>query len=159
MADPARLTASRGGDRAAATRLINKINVIIADATTTRLQKIHELQKKIANLEAKMATNIEGLDEAIPEELEPEDVAAEMDAADIHNKTLHGNKEGFTFQLRTLQDVEDAANAALALTTAPIGPATISTPDPSASVLPKLDLPVFKGDILDWSNFWDVFES
>jgi CxxC motif-containing protein len=26
-------------------------------------------------------------------------------------------------------------------------------------VLPKLDLPVFKGDILDCSNFWDVFES
>ncbi len=154
----ARLTASRGGNRAAATRLVNKINDIIADATTTRLQKIHELQNKIENLEAKMAT-IEVLDEAILEELEPEDVAAEMNAADIHKQTLRDNKDGFTFQLRTLQDAEDAANATLALATAPIGPATIATPGPSASVLPKLDLPIFKWDILDWSSFWDVFES
>jgi polyhydroxyalkanoate synthesis regulator phasin len=63
-------TRSRGGNRAAATRLVNKINDIITDATTTRFQKIHELQNKIAHLEAKMAT-IEGLDEAISKELEP----------------------------------------------------------------------------------------
>ncbi len=158
MADPARLTASRGGNRAAATRLVNKINDIIADATTTRPQKIHELQNKIANLETKMAT-IEDIDAAIQGELDPEDVEAEIEAADISNQTLRDAKDGFTFQLRTLQDAEDAANAALALATAPIVPATAATPGPSASVLPKLDLPTFKGDILQWSSFWDVFES
>jgi hypothetical protein len=47
----ARLTASRGGNRAAATRLINRINTIVADVATTRAQKIHELQNKIENLE------------------------------------------------------------------------------------------------------------
>ncbi|KZR96753.1 Uncharacterized protein APZ42_008724, partial [Daphnia magna] len=77
----ARLTASRGGNRAAATRLINKITDIIADATQTRAQKIHELQNKIANLEAKMAT-IEGIDAAIQEELDPEEVQAEIEQAD-----------------------------------------------------------------------------
>jgi len=158
MADPARLTASRGGNRAAATRLVNKITDIIADGTTARAQKIHELQNKIANLEAKIAT-IEEIDAAIQEELDPDYVAAEMDAADINNQTFRDAKDGFTFQLRMLQDAEDAANAALALATAPIVPATTATPGPSASALPKFDLPIFKGDILHWSSFWDVFES
>lgn len=43
MADIARLIAQRGGNRAAATRAINMITVILADATRSRLQKIHEL--------------------------------------------------------------------------------------------------------------------
>jgi hypothetical protein len=63
------------------------------------------------------------------------------------------------FQLKTLQDAEAAANANLALATAPVVPAAPATPGPSASMLPKLDLPTFKGDIFQWSSFWDVFES
>jgi hypothetical protein len=107
-----------------------------------------------------MAT-VEGLDEAIQEELDPADVEADIEADDISNQTLRDAKECFAFQLWTLQlqDAEDAANAALALATTPIVPAATATPGPSASALPKLDLPIFKGDILHWSSFWEVVES
>ncbi|EFX70010.1 hypothetical protein DAPPUDRAFT_113063 [Daphnia pulex] len=132
MADPARLTASRGGNRAAAIRLINRITNIVADGATTRAQKIHELQKKIVSLEDKITT-IEDIDKAIQEELEPEDVEAEIEAADTHNQTLRDARDGFTFQLKTLQDAEDAANATLALATAPVVPAAPATPGPSAN--------------------------
>ncbi|XP_046657044.1 uncharacterized protein LOC124350050 [Daphnia pulicaria] len=155
----ARLTASRGGNRAAATRLINRINTIVADVAITRAQKIHELQDKIESLEEKIAT-IANIDNAIQDELDPEDVQAEIEAADTNNQTYRDARAGFTFQLKTLQDEEAAANAILALATAPVVPAAAAaTPGPSASMLPKLDLPSFKGDILQWSSFWDVFES
>ncbi|EFX72317.1 hypothetical protein DAPPUDRAFT_254614 [Daphnia pulex] len=143
----ARLTASRGGNRAAATRLINRINTIVADVATTRAQKIHELQNKIENLEEKMAT-IADIDRAIQDELDPEDVQTEIEAADTHNQTY-----------RRLYISTENANANLAQATAPVVPAAPSTPGPSASMLPKLDLPTFKGDILQWSSFCDVFES
>ena len=29
----------------------------------------------------------------------------------------------------------------------------------SKAKLPKLDLPVFKGDITEWTTFWDMYES
>jgi hypothetical protein len=155
----ARLTASRGGNRAAATRLINRINTIVADVAITRAQKIHELQEKIESLEEKIATRA-NIDNAIQDELDPEDVQAEIEAADTNNQTYRDARAGFTFQLKTLQDEEAAANAILALATAPVVPAAAAaTPGPSASMLPKLDLPSFKGDILQWSSFWDVFES
>ncbi|EFX65465.1 hypothetical protein DAPPUDRAFT_264621 [Daphnia pulex] len=70
------------------------INDIIADGTTTRPPKIHELQNKIANLEAKMAT-VEGLDKAIQEELDPADVEIEIEADDISNQTLRDAKDCF----------------------------------------------------------------
>jgi hypothetical protein len=139
----ARLTASRGGNRAAATRLINRINTIVADVAITRAQKIHELQDKIESLEEKMAT-IANIDNAIQDELDPEDVQAEIEAADTNNQPYRDARAGFTFQLKTLQDEEAAANPILALVTAPVVPAAAAaTPGPSASMLPKLDLPTF----------------
>ncbi|EFX68716.1 hypothetical protein DAPPUDRAFT_329843 [Daphnia pulex] len=129
----ARLTASHGGNRAAATRLINRINTIVADVAITRAQKIHELQDKIESLEEKMAT-IANIDNAIQDELDPEDVQAEIEAADTNNQTYRDARAGFTFQLKTLQDEEAAANAILALTTAPVVPAAAATPGPSATL-------------------------
>ncbi|EFX67741.1 hypothetical protein DAPPUDRAFT_261131 [Daphnia pulex] len=101
---------------------------------------------------------IEGYDAAIFNEIDDEDLQAEMDATDAINQTIRDASDNFMFQLKTLQDAEDAANAALALATAPVV-TVAATPGPSASVLPKLDLPSFQGDILHWSSFWDVFES
>jgi hypothetical protein len=45
-----------------------------------------------------MAT-VEGLDEAIQEELDPADVEADIEADDISNQTLRDAKECFAFQL------------------------------------------------------------
>ncbi|KZS03359.1 Uncharacterized protein APZ42_033939 [Daphnia magna] len=116
---------------------------MVNDATTTSAQKIHELRRKIDKLQGIIMT-IKGLDTAIFDETDAADLVTEIDAADNNNRTLHDAKEGFDFQLRTLQDAEDAVNAA----NAPAPPANATAPVPSDSALPKLDLPIFKGDIL-----------
>jgi hypothetical protein len=43
-----------------------------------------------------MAT-IADIDKAIQDELDPEDVQAEIEAADTHNQTYRDAKDGFTF--------------------------------------------------------------
>lgn len=118
---------------------------MVNDATTTSAQKIHELRRKIDKLQG-IITTIKGLDTAIFDETDAADLVTEIDAADNNNRTLHDAKEGFDFQLRTLQDAEDAVNAA----NAPAPPANAAAPVPSDSALPKLDLPIFKGEILLW---------
>jgi len=156
MTDLTRLTALRRGNRGAATRLVNKISDIIADAATSRAQKIHELTRKIADLETKI-TVIEGFDNSILDELDAADLATEMETADTNNQTLRDARVGFDFQLQTLREAEAAANATLA--PAPAHPPIHIAPGPSASVFPKFDLPSLKGDILLWPSFWDVFEA
>jgi hypothetical protein len=59
LPDTARLNGLRGGNRSVATRLINRITNILADATHSRTKKIHELHSKITALDAKL-TAIEG---------------------------------------------------------------------------------------------------
>lgn len=142
MADIARLNAQRGGNRAAATRAINKITDILADATQSRLQKIHELTRKLANLEAKFAM-IEGFETNIFEESKVAGLQVVIDNADQHNQVVRDAIDNFMFQMNTLQAAEDTANAALVLPVPAPG-----TTAPSASALPKLEQPIFKGDIL-----------
>ncbi|EFX65344.1 hypothetical protein DAPPUDRAFT_333259 [Daphnia pulex] len=131
MADTARLNGLRGGNRSAATRLINRINNILADAALSRTQKIHELQSKVTALDAKL-TAIEGYDAAIFNEIDDDDLQAEMDDTDASNQTIRDASDNFMFQLKTLQDAEDAANATLALATAPVV-TVAATPGSSAT--------------------------
>ncbi|XP_057379622.1 uncharacterized protein LOC130701716 [Daphnia carinata] len=127
---------------------------IVANNDQTRVQKIHELRRKLADLETKIAA-IETLDNAIFTQTDPSDLEEEMDGADNTNQILRDARDNFEFQLAAFQSEEDAATAALA----PQLPLVPVAPTPSASALPKFDLPVFKGDILLWSSFWDVFEA
>ncbi|KAI9558424.1 hypothetical protein GHT06_015206 [Daphnia sinensis] len=158
MADRTRLIAQRGGHRSVATRLMDKITDIVDNPNLTRAQKIHELQRKVADFKTKLVT-IEVLDTAIFTETDTTELEAEMDAADTNNQSIRDAIDNFEFQLKDLQNIEDAELAALAPPLPAAAAAAVITTTPSASALPKLDLPVFKGDVLLWSSFWDVFEA
>ena len=67
-----------------------------------------------------------------------------MDNADQTNQVIRDARDNFEFRLTTLQDAENAANPALAIPAVPLAvPGLPVLPLPSASALPKLELPVF----------------
>jgi hypothetical protein len=73
--------------------------------------------------------------------------------------TLNANAECFTSEI--CDNISSNKSAALN-SHVPLPATNVNYGLPVASVdnrLPKLDLPLFHGDILEWNTFWDTYES
>ena len=79
MADLARLITFLRANRGAATRPINTVNNLIADATLSGTHLIHQLRRKIDSLERKL-TLIEQFDNDIFQLNAAADLEAEVDS-------------------------------------------------------------------------------
>ena len=47
----------------------------------------------------------------------------------------------------------------LASSTTSVMPTSVPTPSPAKARLPKLELHKFKGNVINWTSFWDSFKS
>lgn len=156
MANVTYITSKSGSNRGAVTRLIANISDIIADAAMDRDRKIYELNKKLEDIHDKIKV-VETLDSEIVELLPAADVEAEMTSA-----VAYDARDAAEFILKKLMDEKAAEVAAAAANpdspSATITPTINVTTETDSSHLPKFNLPEFRGNILLWNAFWDVFE-
>lgn len=92
MADIARRNAQRGGNCAAATRIVT-IVYILADATQTIFLNIHELKWKLTDREE----NRRYLYQLFLQKSDAADLQAVMDNADQHNQVVRNAQDNFKF--------------------------------------------------------------
>ena len=143
----------RGGVRTSATRLVQKLEDIADDANLSRANKIHELQRKVEELNKRLAT-LTDLDEQILAATPDDDVEQELNDTDLANSVYRDARDNADFIISTL--VKEETDAAIPVPNPNPPPAP---PQTRATNRPKITLPRFNGDILQWSAFWQVFDA
>lgn len=152
MAERTRLVALRRGGRSAATRLTGKLSTIFDDDTMEPIQKIHELECKLAELNARYET-LNELDQQILLVTDEANLQAEVEATDVTNGAIEDARALAQFRINTLKRDHEETNPAPYPTPAlPNGPSR-------ATSRPKIALPRFNGDILQWQPFWQAFDA
>ncbi|EFX62039.1 hypothetical protein DAPPUDRAFT_337575, partial [Daphnia pulex] len=96
------LTARRGGNRGAVTKLLTKLQGIVDDITLDRDLKIYELDKKLQDLHSKIKL-IQTLDDEIQNVTDAADVAAEIGSADVFNSNAFDGRDRAEFELLKLR--------------------------------------------------------
>ena len=143
----------RGGVRTSATRLVQKLEDIADDANLSRANKIHELQRKVEELNKRLAT-LTDLDEQILAATPDDDVEQELNDTDLANSVYRDARDNADSIISTL--VKEETDAAIPVPNPNPPPAP---PQTRATNRPKITLPRFNGDILQWSAFWQVFDA
>ncbi|XP_064632755.1 uncharacterized protein LOC135491048 [Lineus longissimus] len=160
MAD--RIKASRAAHRGQATKTITAIDKILVtlkamDRAMITPEDLDELHAKLQILETKRKT-IKKLDAELLLQTEDDHVADVIVKYDDYNSELEG-------KAATFKRIEQRLSDHLTLKPAP-EPQPPVPPSPTAPTfaprtknvqLPKLTLPTFSGDILQWQTFNDVF--
>lgn len=158
---PHNLTHKRAGNRSSITKLLNKIKGIVEDNSIDRDLKIHELDKKLADLHNKLKT-LQSFDEQIQDSISSDDIEAEIENADTFNSNAFDARDRAEFVLSKLR-MEVAAHQTVVPSPASTQPTDGGVnhvlTHSQMSNLPKFELPEFNGDILMWQSFWDVFEA
>lgn len=159
------LIPKRAGNRGAVTRLLTKLKGITDNPDLAIDLKIHELDKKLAELQIKLKL-VQSLDDQILDTIEnSDDIETEVNNADQFNSAACDARDSAEFVLSSLRreisensfndsNLRDPVHVPVASSS----PA-LSAPNFNSSNLPKFDLPEFNGDILLWGAFWDVFEA
>ncbi|KAI9560603.1 hypothetical protein GHT06_011552 [Daphnia sinensis] len=147
MADLERLLVLRSGSRVIAARLIERLKNVFEDEDMEPSRKIHELESKLAELKTRYET-LEDLDQQIQLVTKQEDLQKEIEEADVENSIIQDAGDLCRYRINVLR----RAN-----------PDVDSTPQPApvlpsrATSRPKIALPRFNGDILQWQPFWQAF--
>jgi hypothetical protein len=110
-------------------------------------QKVYELDNKISDLVNRLAT-IEEYDQQIFAITVQGDLQRELEDADVHNTPFRNQIDLQRYQVNTLRRIHNIGDDNQAV-----------RPNPStrSASRPKLSLPRFNGDILQWQPFWQAF--
>ncbi|XP_064106905.1 uncharacterized protein LOC135215881 [Macrobrachium nipponense] len=131
------LTRRRGGYKSVITRFIGKMTEVI---DSTDIDAITSLRDSLLDNLNKVLV----LDEQILDSVKEEEMSDEMI-----------NQAEYARDVRThIGRLNSSITNSLKL----LNPLTQPPPLPTASVrLPKLDLPHYSGDILEWNSFWELY--
>lgn len=189
-----KLKSIRKGHKGAVSKLIRKLE----DAKNDETAEIDELTNIASALQKKLVVITE-LNEKILQELQEEEIEAEIPESDeyifnlelniqhvkrlIQTRTSNLNIHAESFRTNQIPTTSDSHSTnAQTFTPQPqvdsnlvnsdnepqihIQESFRAQPPTSASFsssvyhrLPKLDLPTFEGDVLEWQSFWDSYES
>lgn len=147
----------RRGSRGSATRCATKLNDIADDITLPRPRKIFQLKAKLADLIANIE-KLEDLDQQIVTLTEDAELDDEVRAASDANEVHRNARDEIAYRIALLE-AEEALATANAATTNNTPPIVNNTPSTRVSNRPKLLLPRFNGEILQWQAFWQAFEA
>jgi hypothetical protein len=147
MAALARLIALRGGVRTAAQRISERLEAIFDMAEMYPYQKVHELESKIADLTARLAA-IEDYDQQILALTDPDDLQREVEETDVENIPFRNQIYLQRYQVNTLRRNHGIGDENQVIR---------QNPSTRSASRPKLALPRFNGDILQWQPFWQAF--
>ena len=147
MADPAHKKRVRGGHRTSATKMIRKVEELLAPETKDyrQLAKIRlSLQEKVSVLKR--------LDTEVVDLVAEDEVADEIDKADTYMEDVYD----VMAKLEELFQKKDARPASADATHSPVtrGQPLLMTP----VKLPKLMIKPFKGELTAWTTFWDSYQ-
>lgn len=152
MAERTRLVGLRRGGRSAATRLSGKLSTIFDYDTLEPIRKIYELECKLAELNARYET-LNELDQQILLVTDEANLQAEVEATDFTYGAIEYARALALFRINTLRRDHEGTNPAPNPT-----PALQNVPSRATS-RPKIALPRFNGDILQWQPFWQAFHA
>ena len=109
-------------------------------------RKIHELESKLVELKARYDV-LEEMDQQILNVTSEEDIQEEIEGTDAENTAIQDAEDLCRYRINTLRRANSDID--------PHPPAP-SVPSLSTS-RPKIALPRFNGDILQWQPFWQAF--
>ena len=146
----------RGGHRTSTRRTINASAAILDEFDASNKQLIEKLSQQKITLKEKLDI-LQKLDNEILNGVEEKDIEKEIEESDLLREKIHA----------TIVSIDSAVEST--------NPAPQASPDnvqlnhnssitsqTSASMkakLPKLTLKKFKGDIKEWTPFWDSYSS
>jgi hypothetical protein len=109
-------------------------------------QKIHELESKLVELKTRFDA-LEDMDQQIQDRTGEEDVQQEIEATDAENAIIQDAGDLCRYRINTLRRANPDVDHH------PPAPSVSSR----ATSRPKIALPRFNGDILQWQQFWQAF--
>ncbi|XP_071127721.1 uncharacterized protein [Mytilus edulis] len=177
-----KMKAVRAGHKGAVTKLLKKFEEI-QQSSEADYEEISTLLEVVTQKKR----TLENINEKILEQTSDEDVAVEIQESDEYMFNLEYKLRQITKLSKSVQNQSFPANEPISSNLNPHAdnfiqsvPSTfISQPSTSANQqythssnsrasssanseyhkLPKLNLPIFTGDILDWQSFWDSYET
>ena len=177
-----KMKAVRAGHKGAVTKLLKKFEEI-QQSSEADYEEISTLLEVVTQKKR----TLENINEKILEQTSDEDVAVEILESDEYMFNLEYKLRQITKLSKSVQNQSITAHEPISLNLNPHAdsfiqsvPSTfISQPSTSANQqythssnsrssssanseyhkLPKLNLPIFTGDILDWQSFWDSYET
>ena len=152
--DTTRIKSIRAGNRAAVTKFFKKLEEL-------NLELDIEVAGPIIDAIEKKQNVILKLDEQILEKTPEEEIEHEISEADEYNLELETNLRRVKKLIKTSSETCNEHTPVSYHTTTEFVPTVSQTSSISSQNhrLPKLSLPTFAGDILEWPYFWDSFET
>ena len=148
-----RLRAIRRGHRSAVTRATNEINTILSTSSLSN-ESLTRLNILKQHLDAKQKT-LNELDGKILAEIKVEDIEKEIEETEVIIVAITETKEKIE-QATRAYNTNTSTNVEVGNTNG----SSLATANNSVfTILPKLQLPHFKGNVTKWNSFWDSFKS
>lgn len=157
MANRAHLVALRGASRGQATTLVRRLEAVFGNEELDALHKLHELETQHQALYERYQT-IEELDQQIYAFTQADVLEVDAAAVDIVNTAYQDAISLYQHRINTKRRAIEAAdpdrrrNDVAAPGQQFIAPAR-------ATSRPKITLPRFNGEILQWRQFWQAFQA
>jgi len=149
MVELKRAQCSRRGYLTHLKKLLQSVGELLSTTEPLSDDNVVTLRDLLEQLQRKQDLIAE-LDGKILEATEEEDIEAEVLQAKETNSTILTAKARITSRLKSVASVE---------TTSTPPPPPVEHPCESITRLPKLDLPHFAGNPLNWQPFWDCFKA
>lgn len=159
-----RIKSLRIGSKAAVTKTLKKLEdeITVGEESSVNTEQISLLLNQIE----KKKTTLEALDEQLFSQIETEEITDEILDLDEYYLELESKIRKYAKYLKP----DISANSILRTNAPEYVPSSYQTQHMSHSTcnsttssqnhrLPKLSLPNFNGDILEWPCFWDSYES
>ena len=161
--DLAKLKAIRAGNKSAITRLFRKIDELDPE------MDVNESVQRIINAIAEKQRVLTDINDRILEETSVEDIENEITDTDEYmfdlqtkvsdvSKLINTNVQTTTDNQNLNQNQAQQETIFQQASNFDVPPVTSNTANHSHR-LPKLDLPKFGGNILEWQSFWDAYET
>ncbi|EFX64606.1 hypothetical protein DAPPUDRAFT_118028 [Daphnia pulex] len=164
MANRAHLVSLRGGSRGQATTLVRRLEAVFANAELDAIHKLHELVTKHQALYERYQI-IEDLDQQIYALTQADALEAYIAAVDEVNIVYQDALSLYQHRINVIRREIEAAdpdrrrNDAAAPGQQGNVPAHQVIVPARATSRPKITLPRFNGEILQWRQFWQAFQA
>lgn len=145
----------RGGHRTSAKRTINASSAILDDFDLSDKQQSEKLLQQKITLNEKLVI-LQKLDDEILAITEEKDIEREIEESDLLRERIHGTIVRIDVAISSTHQTQSPVVEG----TQEVGSNNSSTTSSAAKIkLPKLSLKKFKGDIKEWTPFWDSYRS